>query len=179
MPDTAAESDRRKVLVLDTSAIMALVGQNNGAKRFSRVRESMRICNRYGLLLILTTSTLIFACAAQLMNLFTSDPEVIAIGVHYVHIMTFIQWTYVMTSTHLAFLQAVKRPLYGFFESILRKVLIPAPLMWLFVISMQSGVDAVWYSVVVANIVMTIVTVVYGQWHLSHLPERDCVVPEN
>ena len=161
------------------SAIMALVGQNNGAKRFSRVRESMRICNRYGLLLILTTSTLIFACAAQLMNLFTSDPEVIAIGVHYVHIMTFIQWTYVMTSTHLAFLQAVKRPLYGFFESILRKVLIPAPLMWLFVISMQSGVDAVWYSVVVANIVMTIVTVVYGQWHLSHLPERDCVVPEN
>lgn len=153
------------------AAIMALVGQNNGAGNFDRVREAMRICNRLGLMLVMTTSTLIFLCARQLMRVFTDDAIVIEIGVRYVHIMALIQWSYVMTSTHLAFLQAVKRPRYGFLESVLRKVLIPAPLMWLFVHQLHYSVDAVWFSVAGANVFMTGITVFYAQWALQRL---DC-----
>lgn len=151
------------------SAIMALVGQNNGAKKFSRVRESMQVCNAIGLALVLTTSTLIFLFAAQLMRVFTDDPEVIEIGVRYVHLIALIQWSYVMTSTHLAFLQAMKRPRYGFFESILRKVLLPAPFLWLFVKQYHYTVDYVWLTVAGANVVMTVVTVAYGQSQLARL----------
>ena len=153
------------------SAIMALVGQNNGAKIFSRVRESMRVCNIAGLLLVVTTSSLIFLFATQLMRVFTDDPEVIEIGVRYVHIMALIQWSYVMTSTHLAFLQAMKRPRYGFFESILRKVLLPVPFMWLFVKQYHYSVDAVWFSVAGANVFMTVITVAYGQSQLMKLKQ--------
>lgn len=151
------------------AAIMALVGQNNGAGDYDRVRESMRVCNRVGLILVATTSTVIFLLARPLMRAFTDDPEVIRIGVHYVHIMMFIQWSYVMTSTHLAFLQAVKRPRYGFFESILRKVLLPAPLMWFLVTQQSANVDGVWYSVAAANVFMTFVTVIYAQIVLRRL----------
>ena len=80
-----------------------------------------------------------------------------------------IQWAYVLTSTHLAFLQAVKRPRYGFFESALRKVLLPAPLLWLFVSRLEYGVDSVWFTVAGANVFMTIVTVAYGQRVLRNL----------
>ncbi len=151
------------------SAIMALVGQNNGAKKYDRVRETMRVCNRVGLALILITSTLIFLFAAQLMRVFTDDPKVIQIGVRYVHIMALIQWAYVMTSTHLAFLQAIKRPRYGFFESILRKVLLPLPLLWLFVAKQNAGVDAVWFTVAGANAFMTIISIIYAQTQLRKL----------
>lgn len=151
------------------SAIMALVGQNNGARQYARVRETMRVCNRIGLLLVLTTSTLIFLFATQLMQVFSDDPVVIGIGVRYVHIMALIQWSYVMTSTHLAFLQAMKRPRYGFSESMLRKVLLPAPLLWLFVWGLNYGVDAVWFTVAGANVFMTVITVVFAQTELSKL----------
>ena len=106
------------------------------------------------------------------MNVFTDDPEVIQIGVRYVQIMAFIQWSYVMTSTHLAFLQAVKRPRYGFFESVLRRVLLPAPLMWLFVKEWGYSVDWVWASIAFANVLMTVVTIVYGQRQLANLLRR-------
>ena len=158
------------------AAIMALVGQNNGARQFARVREAMRVCNRIGLLLVLTTSTLMFLFASQLVQVFTDDPAVIEIGVRYVHIMALIQWSYVMTSTHLAFLQAMKRPRYGFFESILRKVLIPAPFLWLFVSGWGYSVDAVWITVAAANVFMTVITVVYGQRELSKLKLIDDAV---
>lgn len=132
----------------------------------------MKVCNRLGLLLVTTTSTLILLFATQLMNVFTDDPEVIQIGVRYVQIMAFIQWSYVMTSTHLAFLQAVKRPRYGFFESVLRRVLLPAPLMWLFVKEWGYSVDWVWASIAFANVLMTVGTIVYGQRQLANLLRR-------
>ena len=124
------------------AAIMALVGQNNGARNFDRIHETMRLCNRLGLAINLSTSLLIYVFAKQLMNIFTSDSEVIQIGVDCIHIIALIQWSYVMTSTHLAMLQAIKRPMYGFFESVLRKVLLPLPFLWLFVLmcsSMSNG----------------------------------------
>ena len=149
------------------SAIMALVGQNNGAGNMDRVRETMRVCNRLGLLISATTSVLIYVFARQLMGVFTSDPEVIQIGVNCLHIIVPIQWSYVMTSTHLAMLQAMKRPMYGFLESISRKVLLPLPFFCLFVWQHQFGVDAVWYAVAGTNVFMTIVTVAYARWVLS------------
>lgn len=145
------------------AAIMALVGQNNGARNYDRIRETMRVCNRYGLLLVVVTSILIFVFARPLMRIFTDDTEVIEIGVHYIHIMALIQWSYVMTSTHLAFMQAIKRPMYGFFESILRKILLPAILFGVLAAWEKLGVDAVWYAVAGANVIMTVITIARGQ----------------
>lgn len=153
------------------AAIMALVGQNNGARNYDRIRETMRVCNRLGLALVTTTSLLIFFLASFLMRVFTSDVEVIDIGVGYIRIMALIQWSFVMTSTHLAMLQAMKRPMYGFFESVLRKVLLPLPLLWLFVLKFEYDVEWVWYSVAAANVFMTVITLVIAQSMLKRIGE--------
>jgi Na+-driven multidrug efflux pump len=151
------------------AAIMALVGQNNGARNFARIHETMRYCNLLGLAINLATSLCMFVFAQQLMSIFTTDTTVIEIGVNCLHIVSLIQWSYVMTSTHLAMLQATKRPEYGYIESILRKVLLPLPLLWLFVSFYDRGVDWVWYTVAVTNVFMTAITITYAQWVLQKL----------
>jgi Na+-driven multidrug efflux pump len=151
------------------AAIMALVGQNNGAGNHERIHETMRLCNRLGLAINLATSLCMFVFAAQLMRIFTTDTEVIEIGVNCLRIVSLIQWSYVMTSTHLAMLQATKRPEYGYIESVLRKILLPLPLLWLFVSSYEYGVDWVWYTVAATNVFMTAITIIYAQWVLRKL----------
>ena len=106
------------------SAIMALVGQNNGAGNYDRIHETMRAVNRYAFILVITTSVLMFAFSRQLMGIFTNDAEVIELGVLCLNIIAPVQWCYVMRSTHLAMLHAMKSPMYGFFESISSKVLL-------------------------------------------------------
>ncbi len=150
-------------------AIMALVGQNNGAGRFDRIRETMRVCNWAGMVLVLTTSAIIFVFATPVMRVFTNDPEVIEIGVYYTRVMMLIEWAFVLTSTHLAFLQAIKQPMYGFFETIFRKIIIPLPLIYTCVLVLNYKVEAVWYCMVFNNLLMTAVTVVYGQIKLRKL----------
>ena len=145
------------------ASIMALVGQNNGAKDFARVREAMRVCNIAGFVLSITTSTLILVFDDLLFGLFTDDSKVIEVGKHYLWIQMIIMWSYVMTSTHLAFLQAIKRPNYGFFETVLRKVALPLLLIFLFIGAFPNGnADNIWYGVAIANVLMTIVTVLYA-----------------
>ena len=145
------------------AAIMALVGQNNGAGNYDRIGQTMRTCNWIGMVLNIASSILIFVFARTLMRIFTSDEAVVEIGVDCIHIFALIQWSYVMTSTHLAMLQAIKRPMYGFFESVLRKVILPLPLLWIFVLKLDFDVTSVWWSIAGTNVLMTIVTVAYAQ----------------
>ena len=145
------------------ASIVSIVGQNNGAGKFDRVRECMNLCVKYGFYLIGAASILIYVFATPLVDLFTDDKEVIRLGTTYTRIMAFIQWAYVMTFVHTGFLQAVKRPMYGFVESIIRKIVLPWAVFHLLVRVYEVELNHFWYGMVVINIAMTIVTIIYAQ----------------
>ena len=103
-----------------------------------------------------------FFFARQLMGIFTDDEEVIQLGVNCIYVIAPVPMVLCFDSSHLNMLSAMKRPMYGFYEAMLRKVILPAPLFWLFVSYWTMPVEWVWYSVAVTNVLMTIITVAYG-----------------
>ena len=144
-----------------SSAIISIVGQNNGAGKTDRVRECIRLCSRYGLVLIATASLLLYIFAAPLVDLFTDDPEVIRLGKEYVRIVTFIQWAYVAGFIYIGCLQALKRPMYGFVESVIRKIVLPMLVFYIVVSLMGVSLTSFWWCMVAINSVMAIITIVY------------------
>ncbi len=145
------------------SAIVSIVGQNNGAGRLDRVSECMKLCVKYGLFLILLASVLIFVFATPLVRIFTSDEEVIKAGANYTRIMAFLQWAYVMGFIYIGFLQAIKRPMYGFVEAVIRKIVLPVGVFYFVVRVMEVDLNGFWYSMVAINVAMTVVTMTYAQ----------------
>lgn len=152
-----------------SAAIVSIVGQNNGAGKTDRVRECVKLCVKYGFVLIATASLLMFALAVPLVKLFTDDQEVIEAGTSYVRIMSLIQWAYVMTFIHIGFLQAVKRPMYGFVESVIRKIILPMAVFYVLVQVLDVSLANFWYGMVAINVAMTIVTILYAQSVLRKL----------
>ncbi len=148
------------------AAIISIVGQNNGAGKYDRVRECVALCIKYGIILISVASVLLFVFATQLVQLFTDDPEVVKVGTYYTRVMAFIQWAYVMGFIHIGFLQAVKRPIYGFFEAIVRKIILPLAIFHLLVVVLAVNLNTFWFGMVGINVLMTIVTIIYAQWVL-------------
>ncbi|MEM7790954.1 MAG: MATE family efflux transporter [Verrucomicrobiota bacterium] len=151
------------------SAIVSIVGQNNGAGKMNRVEECVRLCVKYGFFLIVLASALIFVFANQLVGVFTDDLAVIEAGARYVKIMAFIQWSYVMTFIYTGFLQAVKRPGYGLIESVIRKIILPMSVSYVLVSVMNVGLNSFWFGLVGINAMMAVVTILYGQWTLKKL----------
>jgi len=144
------------------SAIMAMVGQNNGAGDIARVRQTMSFCNRVGVSVNLVMACLMFIFSRQLMGIFTEDAEVIEYGVRCLNIIAPIHWSYILTATHIAMLQALKRPAYGFFEAIMRKIVLPLPILWLLVVYWGVDIDWIWVCNAVINVIMTGVTIFYA-----------------
>ena len=90
-------------------------------------------------------------------------------GARYVRIVTAVGWSYVMSFVFLAFLQAVKRPVYGFYESIFRKIIIPTGVFYLLVRVYDVGLSTFWWSSVVINILIALITFIYGWTVLRRL----------
>lgn len=155
-----------------SSAIVSIVGQNNGAGEMSRVRECISLCTRYGFVLIVTASVLMFVFAAPLVKIFTDDPDVIEIGKEYVRIVTFIQWAYVAGFIYIGCLQALKRPMYGFVESIVRKILLPLPVFYTVVVVLDVNLASFWWSSIAINAAMAVVTILYVRSILRRLPSK-------
>ena len=151
------------------AAIVSIVGQNNGAGYMERVQETMKLSVRYGIYLIAASSILMYLLARPLVDLFTDDPEVIEVGTTYTRIMALIQWAYVMTFTHTGFLQAIKRPLYGFIESIIRKIVLPLGIFYVVVDVYKVELTGFWSAMAIINVVMAIVTIIWAQWVLRKL----------
>lgn len=154
------------------TAIVSIVGQNNGAGKMDRVTECMKLCVKYGLLLILVASVLIFVFATPLVRIFTSDEEVIQAGANYTRIMAFLQWAYVMGFIHIGFLQAIKRPMYGFAEAVIRKIVLPLGVFYFAVKILETSLNGFWFSMVAINIAMTLVTIAYAQRVLKKMTFR-------
>ena len=60
------------------ASIMAMVGQNNGAGKILRVRETMWFCNITGLAVNFVMAGLMFLFSRQLMEIFTNDKEAVS-----------------------------------------------------------------------------------------------------
>ena len=154
------------------AAIVAIVGQNNGAGEFRRVRECLVLSLKYGMVLILVGSVLIYVFARPLMDIFTDDPAVIELGVNFVRIMAFIEWVYVAIFICVGFLQAIKKPLYGLFEGLVRKVALPILVLYWVVDVWHHDINWVWFGMAGVNLVMTIFTAFYTIWAVrKYLPE--------
>lgn len=154
------------------AAIMALVGQNNGAGNVGRIRQTMRYCMAIGVSVNFVMAGLMFFFSPQLLDLFTDDPEVIDFGVRCLNVIAPIHWSYILTATNIAMLQALKRPAYGFFEAITRKILLPLPVLWLLVVQWDKPIDWIWYCNASIQIVMTAITAFYAWRVLNGLTEN-------
>ena len=72
------------------AAIMALVGQNNGAGKIGRVRQTMQYCITLGVSVNLVMAGLMFWFSPQLMRIFTNDAKVIDFGVRCLNVLSLI-----------------------------------------------------------------------------------------
>ena len=67
-------------------AVLTLIGQNNGAKRYDRVREIIQVAMRYSLYISTFAAAFIFICSGYVIDIFTDDIAVINSGVGYLSV---------------------------------------------------------------------------------------------
>lgn len=68
-------------------SIITFIGQNYGARKFDRMKKSIKVCLLMDLVASLLLTTVMLVAGPYLLRLFTSDVEVIEIGMQIIHII--------------------------------------------------------------------------------------------
>ena len=144
-------------------AVLTLVGQNNGARRFDRVRETWATSLKYGVIITLAGSLAIFFGGRWMMEFFSEDPEVVRIGVKYLRIAAITLCAYVFLFQTVYMLQGLKRPMDAIWIGIYRQIVAPCVIFWLLAFELDWKLDGIWWGVFLVTWSAALVTIWFGQ----------------
>jgi putative MATE family efflux protein len=129
-------------------AVAPVAGQNYGARRADRVRQTFRVAAGMAAGTMFAVTLLVFFGGAQTMRVFSDDPAVIAVGAEYLRIisLTFVLSGVVFVSSSM--FQALGNSVPPLLTSLVRNVAVIAPVLLL---ARASGFALVWVWYIAAG----------------------------
>ncbi len=142
-------------------ATLTLVGQNNGAGRHDRVKETIKKTMIYGLFISTLGAIIVLLLARQLVAIFSSDPAVVKAAVGYLRISVFVYWAYTLLFIMTSALQGLKKPLYVIWLGLSRQMIVALPLFFLMARVFNLGVKGIWLGILIVNWLAVLATMIY------------------
>ena len=156
------------VIGLNT-AVLSIGGQNFGAKAYNRIRELYTKALLFGSSFMAIAGIIIFFGAEFFVSLFTDNQEAVVSGAIYLKVAALIGPIYPVFFITTAVFQAVKKPLYSLYLSILRLTAFPFLSLW-YVINIRGGdYEDIFYTIMATNWAMGIVVLIFIGYFLNNV----------
>lgn len=130
-----------------TGALLPIIGQNFGASNSDRVRSALFLCWKIGFAMTLIATPTLWFGGRFAMGLFTDDPDVIAVGVSYLRVDSFLFPIYMMLFSINSFLQGLKKPIWTLWISVYRQGIGIALFIWIYVGLFGFDIWGVWFGI--------------------------------
>ena len=156
------------VIGLNT-AVLSIGGQNFGAKAYDRIRELYTKALLFGSSFMAIAGIIIFFGAEFFVSLFTDNQEAVVSGAIYLKVAALIGPIYPVFFITTAVFQAVKKPLYSLYLSILRLTAFPFLSLW-YVINIRGGdYEDIFYTIMATNWAMGIAVLIFIGYFLNNV----------
>lgn len=110
-------------------AVLAIVSQNSGAKRYDRTEEAVRVALITGFYIAVVSALILIFGGGTFMGLFSSDTQVIAEGVLYLYVEAALIFPFAVIFIYVALLQGIKQPQFIFYLALARQIVLPLLLL--------------------------------------------------
>jgi putative MATE family efflux protein len=133
-------------------AVGPVAGQNFGARQGARVRETFRTAAALAASAMLVLATMTWLAAGPMIRIFSSDPQVIAVGEEYLHI---VAWNFVASGiifVSSSMFQAMGNTMPSLITSATRIIIVAVPVL-LLAQTPGFALRWIWYISVAAVVV--------------------------
>ena len=141
------------------SASVPIIAYNYGADRKDRLERCMSLGARYGICMMSVGTILFWLFPEELMALFKSPPEMVAMGVVALHIISLNFPFAGYAIMRGAAFQALGKSIYSMNISLVRQLLIIIPCAYFF--AKIGGVDMVWWAFPCAEVAGVTMSILY------------------
>ena len=116
-----------------------------------RVTKSFNVTLLAGLFIMVAVLPPILIFARPLMKIFTSDPEVIRVGISYLLVEAVTFYSYVVLHQANSLLQGLKKPAMIMWVGLYRQIPAPLAVFSLVVFVLQTDVSGIWWGLAGVN----------------------------
>ena len=144
-----------------STALVTLVAMFRGAQRLDLVRDVVSYAMRWSIAIGAVTALLFFALAPEMVRGFSDEAGIVAAGTTYLRI---IAWGYPFTAISMLagrILQGLGIGTPVLILTVMRILLIAAPLSWALVYWWHAPVEGVWGAVLFGSVVTAVVSIVW------------------
>ena len=138
-------------------ACLTLAGQNFGAMKLDRIRESYFTCVKYGLIMMILGGFIIFYGSNYFMKMFTKDLEVIEIGSYYLKISALFIPAFTTLQISISLMQGLKMPIYTTLISFFKEILGASIIFWLLCFYLNFKLEGLWFGILITNYISLII----------------------
>lgn len=145
--------------------LLPVLGYNYGAKNKTRLINTFFIGISAAMCIMVLGTFLFHAVPEQIMSLFKAEGELLRMGVSALKIISLCFPFAAIGILISIFFQATGHGFYALLSSVLRQLILILPLAYFF--AYQFGLDFVWWSYLVADVIATVVSVFLLRkvWH--------------
>jgi len=137
------------------TALVTLVGMFYGAKRFNRLKATIRYGQKWAFLITAGVGLIWYTFAPWIIPIFTNSPEIIDIGVQYLRIIVFGFPFVAIAITSNRTMQGLGYTMPMLVVTTLRVVGISAPTAWVFSQILHKPLNYVWFTMLGASLITT------------------------
>lgn len=131
-------------------AIETLVSQNIGAKRYDRVRQFRDTAIRHLAAVMIGCGILIYLFAEGIASIFTNDPQVLELTVHYLHIAVFGYLFFSIGQSGLRSLSGAGHSLRSMLIAVATLYVVQIPVAYLLSAQPSLGVTGIFLAIAIA-----------------------------
>ena len=130
-----------------STAVLALVSNNFGAKKYDRVIETLKVSLKYGFIIATVGIIFLTILGRLIISLFDSNPIVVDFGVSYLLIEIWIFYAYIILFVCISTLQAIKRPKMILYIGIYRQIIAKLVISYLIVKYFELDFIYLWFGI--------------------------------
>ena len=148
------------VLGLNT-AVLSIVGQNFGAKKYYRINEIYNKALLLGCSFMFFSGFIIYFSADNVVSLFTKNKDVIEYGATYLKISALMIPVYPIFFISNALIQGMKKAIIVMFFTLFRMVILPSIFLSFLIFYLDSTYSFVFWGLVIINWIFAIFVFIY------------------
>ncbi len=135
------------------AALSTITGQNLGAGNIQRIQKAFWTSLLIALTILSITCAILWIFSYELIGIFSKTPEVLEIGSFYLKILAMTTWTTSFFNCSIGLFNGSGHTKYSMFLEAGRLWLLRMPLIILLGMIPSIGVDGIWYSIGISNVI--------------------------
>jgi putative MATE family efflux protein len=154
------------------TAVTSVTGAALGSRDYKKLNSAYMYAIRIGLLIELAVAALTFILAPQIAGLFTMTEEAIRIRFDLIIFIRTMCIYYPSTAFGMlssAMFQGTGKGLYSLIVTLIRTIILAAPLAYIFAVFLNMNLSGIWWGIVAGNVTASVIAFAWGRLFIHRL----------